>query len=128
MLLYDLRFVFAVPIARHRQLHIALAARNSFLVAAVSAVVRLFIPVVVLAVPEVAFKLRVHAFLNQIGGQFLHQRLYAGYVFDPSLVDQLSHEALFFLCHIGKPPLSLFYLTIEVYTIFDTLSRSGIVI
>jgi len=23
---------------------------------------------------------------------------------------------------MGKPPLSLFYLTIEVYTIFDTLS------
>jgi len=68
VLLYDLRFVFAVPIARHRQLHIALAAGNSFLVAAVPAVVRLLVPVVVLAVPEVAFKFRVHAFLNQAGG------------------------------------------------------------
>jgi hypothetical protein len=38
VLLYDLRFILAVPIARYRQFHIALAAGNGFLVAAVASV------------------------------------------------------------------------------------------
>lgn len=92
MLLDDLRFIIAVAVSGNGQFNIALTANDSFLVAAITAVICLLVLVVVLAVTEFFIKFCIHGFLYQPCSEFFHQRLNTSDILDAPFLDELPHQ------------------------------------
>ena len=86
--LQQLRFKLAHPVSRHRDLYISEAGTQRFAAVTVSAVVCIFVFVVILAVPKLFIQLGVQPVLHKLGNRFFEEILDVLHAADVAFLQQ----------------------------------------